>query len=71
MAKYDAPIPFPEMQWPAPGPVMFEIQCPKHEHVRYLTKGPQRSLHYCPQPEDFFKEECSCPLSTMNVVGAE
>jgi len=72
MQLFDPPIPFLKMIWPTePGPEMFEVKCPTHPWTRYLTKGPWRSVHYCPEPQDMFKEECSCPLSTMEVIGRD
>ena len=72
MALFDSPIPVTEFIFPDPGPEMFELQCKNHPHSRYLTKNPfSRSLHYTPEPEDFFKEECSCPFSDLQVIGRE
>lgn len=69
--RFEKPIPVREFRFPEPGPTMFELRCPEHTWVRYLTKGPARSLHYCPAPEDFFKQECTCPISKLEVIGKE
>lgn len=72
IAPFENPIPVLDFRFPEPGPTMFELQCPKHPHSRYLTKNPyQRSLHYCPKPEDMFEPECKCPFESLEVVSED
>ena len=50
---------------------LHEGACKNHPHMRYLTKGPGRGLHFCPAPEHMFNadgtpvKECDCPLADI------
>lgn len=44
---------------------LYRGYCANHPEMKYLTKGPGRSLHFV--PDDPFIKECSCPLSLLMI----
>lgn len=62
-------VPVTEFDWEANNMRMQYISCPRHPNVKYLTKHPYaRSLFFV---SPWGTPECSCSISTMNVLVGE